>query len=172
MSEETSEVSVTGIVYQDQGDVTITGTRIGSVGYKPKTGLIIMTALGILLLCLRNLFGYILGIFNLVAVLIIYLKVKDHKVMDVYSDAVFFHHPQNENKVIRFSNDEVKSWTVNKENSFQISFRLIDGRIYVADTYQTGKAGRLLRKTMSKKNAMNVFSAENRKKGAIWKDKK
>ena len=139
-----------------------TGTLIGSVGYKPVSAVYVLGIAAVLFLVIGHLFGILMALICAAGAAFIQFAVKDHPVMDVYDDAVIMYHPADPSQGIRYTNEDIQKWSVNKEGSYQISLSLKNYEIHVAATYQIGKANRLLRKTMPQKSIMSLLNKSHR----------
>lgn len=137
------------------------GTLIGKAGYKPVASIFYLCCAACLFLLMGRLFGVLMALICAAGAAFIQFAVKDHPVMDVYDDAVIMYHPTDPAQGIRYSNDDITRWTVNRDGSYEIALTLKNYEIHVASCYQTGKANRLLRKAMPEKNVMNLLAKKH-----------
>ncbi len=148
------------------------GTLLGRVGYKPVRSVYYLSFAAAVFLLIGHLFGILMAIICGIGACFIQFYIKDHPVMDVYDDGLIFYHPADPSQGVRYSLDEVERWSVNKDNSYQISVTMKDMNIHVAFSYQVAAANRLLRKVMPEKSTMNVVIRMNRAKGGLFRKKK
>ena len=152
-----------GFEYKPVSEIKENGKLLGKVGYKPMSAVIVLCIAAILFLFIGHLFGILMAVLCAAGAGYIYFGLKDRQVMDVYDDALIFHHPEDASLGIRFKPDQIKQWTVNKDGSYQIALTLKDQNIYVMSTYQISNANRMLKKLMPKKNGTNPLAKRLKK---------
>lgn len=138
------------------------GNLLGSVAFKPTGTMIIIAAVGIAALLWHNLFGIMFGGFCLLMDGIIRFKVKDHRVMDVYDDAVIIFDRVDEQKGTRIPLDIISRWEVNRNQNFAITLFLEDGVTFSSMSYEVSKAQKLLKKVLKGKSTEDIQIAKNR----------
>ena len=132
------------------------GTLIGRITYLPKLSALAMAALALGLILTRNRYGIILGILFLVIVGFAVFVIKDHPVMDVYTDQLIFYDPDNSNYGVSVPVSEVVEWNVNKSVMYTIYIRLKDGRQYTEECYYSRQAYDCLRKVLPGKDTTTL----------------
>ena len=134
---------------------------IGEIGYKPIESIIIVSVSGLIILALaRNLFGIITCALFVGLSGFIYLVVKDHKVIEIYDGHICLVDVRDDSKVASISFDQIKSYSINKNNSNLISIILHDGRNLQTMTFQRTKASRLFRKVLPGKSEEEIRMEE------------
>ncbi len=133
------------------------GKLLGSVTYKPSRAIIAVMVVGCACTILfRNLFGILFGGFLLILSSLVFFKVKDHKVMDVYDDALILYDNQDETRVLRLTLDEIVEWNVNRDENYLITLKLKDGEQLGAQTFQVNEVHSLLKKVLPGKSTDEI----------------
>jgi len=146
------------------------GEFVGRIMYRPKLNLLVVAAIAALMFLTRSRYGIILGVLLVVIVLGGMIIVKDHPVMDVYTDQLIFYDPGNSAYGVSVSVADVAEWNVNKTVMYAIYIRLKDGRQYTEECYYSRQAYNYLRKVLPGKDTTTLqrrffASLLSRKKG-------
>ena len=146
------------------------GELVGRIMYRPKLNILIVAAIIGMLFLTRNRYGIILGVILTVIVLGGMFLIKDHPVMDVYTDQLIFYDPDNSNYGVSIPVSEVAEWNINKTVMYAIYIRLKDGRQYTEECYYSRQAYNYLRKVLPGKDTTTLqrrffASLLNRRKG-------
>lgn len=129
------------------------GQLLGEVGYKPYVPAIVVAVSGLIILAWsRSLFGVVICALFLLFAGVVLLGVKDHKVLEVYENAMYLVDVKDANRVMVMPYDQIQSYCVNKNNNNVIVFTTVDGESFQTMSFQRGKADRLLRKVLRGKS--------------------
>lgn len=132
------------------------GEFIGRIMYRPKLNILIVTAIAALMFLTRNKYGIILGVLLVAIVLAGQFMVRDHPVMDVYTDQLIFYDPVNSAYGVSVPVADVAEWNVNKTVMYAIYIRLKDGRQYTEECYYSRQAYNYLRKVLPGKDTTTL----------------
>ena len=132
------------------------GEFVGSIMYRPKLNLLVVAAIAALMFLPRSRYGIILGVLLVVIVLGGMIIVKDHPVMDVYTDQLIFYDPGNSAYGVSVPVADVAEWNVNKTVMYAIYIRLKDGRQYTEECYYSRQAYNYLRKVLPGKDTTTL----------------
>ncbi len=133
------------------------GKLLGSITYKPSRAILAVMIVGCACIILfRNTFGLVFGGFLLVLSSLVFFKVKDHKVMDVYDDALILFDNHDETRVLRLTLDEIVEWNVNRDENYLITLKLKEGEQLGAQTFQVNEAHALLKKVLPGKSTDEI----------------
>ena len=132
------------------------GTFVGRIMYRPKLNILVVGTIIVLLMLTGNRYGIILGILLAVILLGGMLMVKDHPVMDVYTDQLIFYAPDNSAYGVSIPVADVAEWNVNKTVMYTICIRLKDGRQYTEECYYSRQAYNYLRKVLPGKDTTTL----------------
>lgn len=155
--------------YGREKETTENGQLLGSVHFKPMNTMIIIAVIGVVAVLWHNLFGILFGCFCLIMDGTIYCKVRDHRVMDVYDDAIVIFDRNDENKGIRIPVEKIKQWEVNRNQNYGITLILEDGSIFSSMSYEASKAQKLLQKVLKGKSTEEIQIARNRREKRKWR---
>ena len=155
-----NEISIYDYDSHEKADET--GKLFGTVYFKPKQTLMIIAVVGTAALLWHNLFGILFVCFCLIMDGIIYYRVRDHRVMDVYDDAVVIFERNDENKGVRIPLEKIKQWEVNRNQNYGITLMLEDGSSFSSMSYEASKAQKLLKKVLKGKSTEEIQIAKNR----------
>lgn len=145
----------------DQGvraveSMEINGEFVGRIMYRPKLNILVVGAVVILLFLTKNKYGIILGVLLAAIVMFALLMVRDHPVMDVYTDQLIFFDPGNSAYGVSVPVSEIAEWNVNKTVMYAIYIRLKDGRQYTEECYYSRQAHNCLRKVLPEKDTITL----------------
>ena len=133
------------------------GKLLGSITYKPSRAILAVMIVGCACIILfRNIFGLVFGGFLLILSSLVFFKVKDHKVMDVYDDALILFDNHDETRVLRLTLDEIVEWNVNRDENYLITLKLKEGEQLGAQTFQVNEAHALLKKVLPGKSTDEI----------------
>ena len=132
------------------------GEFVGRIMYRPKLNILIVAAIVAVLFLTRNKYGIILGIMLAVIVAAGMVLVKDHPVMDEYTDQLIFYDPVNSAYGVSVPVADVAEWNVNKTVMYAIYIRLKDGRQYTEECYYSRQAYNYLRKVLPGKDTTTL----------------
>lgn len=133
------------------------GKLLGSITYKPSRAILAVMIVGCACIILfRNTFGLVFGGFLLILSSLVFFKVKDHKVMDVYDDALILFDNHDETRVLRLTLDEIVEWNVNRDENYLITLKLKEGEQLGAQTFQVNEAHALLKKVLPGKSTDEI----------------
>lgn len=133
------------------------GKLLGSITYKPSRAILAVMIVGCACIILfRNTFGLVFGGFLLILSSFVFFKVKDHKVMDVYDDALILFDNHDETRVLRLTLDEIVEWNVNRDENYLITLKLKDGEQLGAQTFQVNEVHSLLKKVLPRKSTDEI----------------
>lgn len=111
--------------------------------------------------------------------LIVNFYVKDHQVMEVYSDALLLINPENGSQVRKVPLSDVAEWNVNKGGTYSIWIKTLKGEEYSAASFQSRRAYLLLDQVMREKNTGEIIKKRNRENakgyygmGSLFKKRK
>ncbi|MBR6958746.1 MAG: hypothetical protein IKH73_09925 [Erysipelotrichaceae bacterium] len=145
----------------DRGEYRYEGKLIGEVGYKPFHTVYIVAAVALVMLVLvRNTFGLVMGCLFLAYSAYIYIVVPDHKVLEIYDDAVHMMDVTNDQRIRVLPLNIIKSYSVNQHNDNIVSITLDDGQNFQALCFQRNKASRYLKQVLPGKSEENLYQQQ------------
>lgn len=149
--------------YKPVEEVRAQGNFVKAIGFKPKLAPIIIGAIGILLLLVNNLFVRILGAFCVLMAFFVFKEVKDYKVMDIFDEGIMFYGDADAKYACFIPFEAIKEWNVNRDNGHDtLEFDLGDNKKVFKDTFEAGKAYRVLYQLIKEKEK-NYIRAQNSK---------
>ncbi len=137
-------------------DIEKKGTFVGRITYLPKASMAVTAVLAVLLFLTRNRYGIMLGLLLTGILLFVMVMIKDHPVMDVYTDQLIFYDPDDSRYGVSVETDRIAEWNVNKTNMYTICIRLNDGHVYTEECFHSRKAFRYLRQVMPGKDTSTL----------------
>ncbi len=132
------------------------GELVGRIMYRPKLNILIVAAVVGILFLTGNRYGIILGVILTVIVLAGMILVRDHPVMDVYTDQLIFYDPENSAYGVSIPVAEVAEWNINKTVMYTIYIRLKNGQQYTEECYYSRQAYNYLRKVLPGKDTTTL----------------
>lgn len=139
-------------------DMQENGKFLGHISYKPNNAVIGVMIIGCACTFIfRNMFGILFGGFLLILSVIVFFCVKDHKVMDVYDDALVLYDHRDETRVLRLPLEEIQEWNVNRNNSYLIALTLKGGEQLGAQTFNVNRVYNLLKKVLPGKSTEEIM---------------
>lgn len=143
--------------FENINELNENGKLLGSITYKPnKTILIVMVVGCACIVLFRNLFGLVFGGFIFALACFVFFTVKDHKVMDVYDDALILYDNKDDSRVLQLSLDEIVEWNVNRDENYLITLKLKDGEQLGAQTFQVNEVNHLLKRVLPGKSTDEI----------------
>lgn len=144
--------------FENITDMQENGKFLGHISYKPNNAVMGVMIIGcVCTFIFRNMFGILFGGFLLILSAIVFFCVKDHKVMDVYDDALVLYDYRDETRVLRLPLEEIQEWNVNRNNSYLIALTLQGGEQLGAQTFNVNRVYNLLKKVLPKKNTEEIM---------------
>lgn len=144
--------------FENIADMQENGKFLGHISYKPNNAVIGVMIIGcVCTFIFRNMFGFLFGGFLLILSAIVFFCVKDHKVMDVYDDALVLYDHRDESRVLRLPLEEIQEWNVNRNNSYLIALTLKGGEQLGAQTFNVNRVYNLLRKVLPAKSTEEIM---------------
>ena len=144
--------------FENIDDMQENGKFLGHISYKPNNAGIGVMIIGCACTFIfRNMFGILFGGFLLILSAIVFFCVKDHKVMDVYDDALVLYDHRDETRVLRLPLEEIQEWNVNRNNSYLIALTLKDGEQLGAQTFNVNRVYNLLKKVLPAKSTEEIM---------------
>lgn len=128
------------------------------VNYKPIFPLVVIIALGVLLISVRNAFGYFVGGF-FVALGLLAITTKDRKVAELYEQGLVVF-DKEEKPLIDFPYSEIKEWNMGMEQANAIWFKLQSGREITISSLNLNGANQFLRKRFLDKETKTIKEKE------------
>ncbi|MBR0473386.1 MAG: hypothetical protein IJJ19_00130 [Erysipelotrichaceae bacterium] len=146
--------------------INITGNLVKSIMFKNNISAYIIMVCGAFLFLLRNIWGYLLGVFSIGIALFVLLKVKDHKVMDIYDDAIVMYADDEGKTAAKISFDEIIEWTIqnNASGVDAVMLKLKSGEVIYKNTFQVSKCYDTLMKFISERESRVIQMEKNRQK--------
>lgn len=129
-----------------------------TIKYKPIFPLIVLIALGIAMISIRNPFGYFVGGFFFLLGFFAILT-KDRKVCELYEKGIVVY-DENEEYLTSFDYKTVKEWNIGLEQENSLWFRLDTGREVTISSLNLNSANIFLRKNLLKKETKYIKEQE------------
>ncbi|MBO4218266.1 MAG: hypothetical protein J5694_06265 [Erysipelotrichaceae bacterium] len=144
--------------YFDISEIKPADQPLKAITYKPYVPCYICVAAGVGMLLLRHWAFLVLGLIFIGLSLFVLFKIKDHKVLDIYSDGVLIYSLNEESKGIYVRYDDLAEWTTKSAQggSECVYFLLADGTQIYKDTFQALTAYRQLIKLMPEKESEHI----------------
>lgn len=149
----------------DVSSIEEKGTFIGRIMYKPYTSVYVGWVTGVVIIvAVRNLWAILLGGFFIVLATIVFTRVQDYKVCDVYDDAVVIYQDESGEKAARVPLEEIAEWNVLSNNtaSNAIMFKLQDGYVFYKNTFRVSEAHKYLFKALPSRETRQLEIEKNR----------
>ncbi len=143
---------------RDIKEIRPVGNPIKAITYKPYFACYVCIAAGIGMLLLRQWAFLILGAIFIASAVFVLLKIKDHKVLDIYQDGVLIYATGDETKGMFIKYDDLKEWTTKtaQGGSEAVYFLLSNGLQIYKDTFQASAAYRELIKLQENKESEHI----------------
>ncbi len=139
------------------------GRFIKAIGFKPKAAPLIVTAMGIALLIPNNLYSRLLGFLMIALAALVFLKVNDYKVMDIFDQGITFYGDANAKYAYFLPFSEIAMWKMEREAGHDsIVFELNNGLKIIKDTFEANKVYKTLY-PMIKEKEFNYIKMEKAK---------
>jgi hypothetical protein len=148
------------------------GRLVKAILYKNPYSSYFGVAFGVVICLLKSTWAIVLGgIFAALSLATIVL-VKDHKVMDIYDDAMIIYADETGTKAARIPYERVVEWEsiLSTTNSYTLKFTLDDGTVFFKDTFQLSKAYNALMKIMPDKEHRQIQIKKNQENSVSFKD--
>jgi len=152
--------------YVDINEIDLTGTLIGTAGYKPQYA-VILTCIGAALLCLtRNWIAIGLAGFLTAISLFVNYKVQERKTVGIYKEFLIIYDSDDDNKAQKINLDDIVEWTCKNGTSSAdaLYIKLKDGKEIYKNTFQIGKMFRCMNKCIPDKESARIKEEENKNK--------
>ena len=127
--------------YEPKNTIEIEETLICDIYYKPTFSLILGAIFGVLMFFTGNLLAIMLGLFILVFVIFVYLKVKDYITLSIYPSFVLIYQLGNTEMVRKIYYEDFEEWTCkdSEGKSNAVMIKLKTQEVIYKDTFQTSK---------------------------------
>lgn len=154
------------ITEMERSDIVENGRLITTATSKPIAAIIVSFIAGIaLIFFLHNVGGYAAGAVMIAMSLYVNWKAANHKVLEIYDDAVILYSENDSTRAVRIPVAEIKEWEVNVKGKYIVQFLLNSGQIYTGHSYQSERLQENLQKVMPGRNSFDIRMEERRKKG-------
>ena len=153
------------VQYVPVEEITVEAPFRKAIGFKPKRAPLFCMILGVLLLIPNNLIVRLLGLFFIAMGLLVLLKVKDYKVMDLFDTGVMVYGDRGKRTACFLPFEDLKEWEVSHESGHDtIEFVMNDGRIVVKDSFEADSAYRVLYQLAREKERRYLQAQKDREK--------
>lgn len=125
----------------DINEIEITGNHKKTIYFKNNISTYTILICGVLLLITRNVYAIVLGLFCVAISLFVLIKVKDHRVMDIYDDSVIIYATDDDTRATKVMLDDIVEWSSNNNpnGAYVTIIKLKNGQTIVKDTFQLGR---------------------------------
>ena len=131
--------------YMPVAEVKPQGRFVKEIGFKPKMAPIIITAIGIVLLIPNSLYSRLLGFLMIALALLVLLKVKDFKVMDIFDKGIMFYGDRDAKYASFLPFEDIAMWKMDREAGHDsIYFELNNGMKIIKDTFEADRVYKTL----------------------------
>lgn len=148
--------------YQDIKEIVLTGEHIGDIKYKPAAPMYIMIVVAVALLFVPLIAARILAIFIIAVDALVYFKIEDSIVINVYSDCILIHHPTKQDSVFKVLNSDIEQYDLGVTEPYNLTITLYDGRMLRKETYRMDQARKYLKIALPKKTLQEVRQKKNK----------
>ena len=126
-------------------EVKAQGRFIKAIGFKPKAAPLIVTAMGIVLLIPNSLYSRLLGFLMIALAVLVFLKVKDFKVMDIFDQGIMFYGDRDAKYAYFLPFDDIVMWRMDREGGHDsIVFELENNQKIIKDTFEADRVYKAL----------------------------
>ena len=131
--------------YMPVAEVKPQGRFVKAIGFKPKAAPLIVTAMGIALLIPNSLYARLLGFLMIALAVLVFLKVKDFKVMDIFDKGIMFYGDADAKYAYFLPFDDIVMWKMEREAGHdRIVFELNNDLKIIKDTFEADRVYKTL----------------------------
>ena len=148
-------------------EVKAQGRFIKAIGFKPKTAPFIVAAMGIALLIPNLLYSRILGFLMIALAVLVFFKVQDYKVMDIFDKGIMFYGDRDAKYACYLPLEEIEVWRMDREGGHDaVIFELKNGQKIVKDTFEANVVYKTLY-PMIKEKEFNYIKMEKARQNQL-----
>ena len=151
------EEEVYQLEYINKSEVAETGKLISEINYRPTDKLLGCLVIGAAItILINNIFVRIIGILIIAAGIYGLMKIGDHRVIDVYDDALLIYDQQS-GKVARLPLEDIVEYDVDRERTNLITLFLKGGSSFTILSFQSSKLLDAFEKVMPGRSHMQLY---------------